>query len=49
MVNEILIFTIINYCNSIKYVFVCLFVFYAPSTARSFRDGIPIYCPLQRT
>ena len=29
--------------------FVCLFVFYVPSTARSFRDGTPIYCPLQRT
>ena len=26
-----------------------LVVFYIPSTARSFRDGIPIYCPLQRT
>ena len=26
--------------------FVSLFVFYVPSTARSFRDGIPIYCPL---
>ena len=24
-------------------------VFYVPSTARSFRDGMPIYCPLQRT
>ena len=29
--------------------FVCLFVFYVPSTARSFRDGNPIYCPLRRT
>ena len=29
--------------------FVCLFVFYVPSTARSFRDGTPIYCPLRRT
>ena len=28
--------------------FVCLFVFYVPSTARSFRDGTPIYCPLRR-
>ena len=27
--------------------FVCLFVFYVPSTARSFRDGTPIYCPLR--
>ena len=27
----------------------CLFVFYVPSTARSFRDGTPIYCPLRRT
>ena len=26
--------------------FVCLFVFYVPSTARSLRDGTPIYCPL---
>ena len=24
-------------------------VFYVPSTARSFRDGTPIYCPLWRT
>ena len=32
-------------CN---YMFVCLFVFYVPSTARSFRDGTPIYCPLRR-
>ena len=30
-------------------IFVCLFVFYVPSTARSFRDGTPIYCPLRRT
>ena len=28
---------------------VCLFVFYVPSTARSFRDGTPIYCPLRKT
>ena len=27
----------------------CLDVFYVPSTARSFRDGTPIYCPLLRT
>ena len=26
-----------------------LIVFYVPSTARSFRDGISIYCPLRRT
>ena len=26
-----------------------LVVFYIPSTERSFRDGIPIYCPLRRT
>ena len=26
-----------------------LVVFYVPSTARSFRDGVPIYCPLRRT
>ena len=30
-------------------IFVCLFVFNVPSTARSFRDGTPIYCPLRRT
>ena len=30
--------------------FVCLLVvFNVPSTARSFRDGTPIYCPLRRT
>ena len=29
--------------------FVCLFLFHIPSTARSFRDGTPIYCPLRRT
>ena len=30
--------------------FVCLlFMFYVPSTARSFRDSTAIYCPLQRT
>ena len=28
---------------------ICLFVFYVPSTARSFKDGTPIYCPLRRT
>ena len=26
-----------------------LFVFYVTSTARSFRDDTPIYCPLRRT
>ena len=26
-----------------------LVVFFVPSTARSFRDGTPIYCPLRRT
>ena len=26
-----------------------LVVFYVPLTARSFRDGTPIYCPLRRT
>ena len=26
-----------------------LVVFYVPTTARSFRDGTPIYCPLRRT
>ena len=26
-----------------------LVVFYVPSTARSFRDGTPIYCPLRKT
>ena len=29
--------------------FVCLFMFYVPLTARSFRDGTPIHCPLRRT
>ena len=29
--------------------YICLFVFNVPSTARSFRDGTPIYCPLRRT
>ena len=28
---------------------VWLVVFYGPSTARLFRDGTPIYCPLRRT
>ena len=28
---------------------ICLFVFYVPSTARSYRDGTPIYCPLRPT
>ena len=28
---------------------VCLFVFNVASTARSFRDSTPIYCPLRRT
>ena len=28
---------------------VCLCFTYVPSTARSFRDGTPIYCPLRRT
>ena len=26
-----------------------LVVFNVPSTARSFRDGTPIYCPLRKT
>ena len=26
----------------------CLFVFYVPSTARSFRDDTPIYCPFSK-
>ena len=30
-------------------IYVCLFVFNVPSTARSFRDVTPIYCPLRRT
>ena len=29
--------------------YTCLIVFYVASTARSFRDGTPIYCPLRRT
>ena len=31
------------------YGFGWLVVFNVPSTARSFRDGTPIYCPLRRT
>ena len=26
-----------------------LVVFYVPSTARTFRDSTPIYCPLRKT
>ena len=35
----------IYYINNVGW----LVVFKVPSTARSFRDGTPIYCPLQRT
>ena len=39
-----------NYSCIIMFLCCCfLFVFYIPSTARSFRDGTPIYCPLRRT
>ena len=31
-----------------RFFYFCLFV-YVPSTARSFRDGTPVYCPLRRT
>ena len=37
--------TCISYCTAISW----LVVFNLPSTARSLRDGIPIYCPLRRT
>ena len=42
----------VHYMNSKlipNIIFVCLVVFNVPSTARSFRDGTPIYCPLRRT
>ena len=32
-----------------KQMFLLVFVFYVHSTARSFRDGTTIYCPLRRT
>ena len=37
-----------NMCE-MKTVMHIMVVFNVPSTARSFRDGAPIYCPLQRT
>ena len=42
---------IISFIHLIAYnkLYVCLFVFNVLSTARSFRDGTPIYCPLRRT
>ena len=43
--NMILIGKLFNHTN----LMVWLFVFNVPSTARSFRDGSPIYCPLRRT
>ena len=36
-------------CLSSGRSWVRLFVFYVPSTARSFRYGTPIFCPLRRT
>ena len=33
-------------CQQVR--FFGLVAFYVPSTARSFRDGTPIYCPLRR-
>ena len=38
-----------NPSNHNEMMFVCLFVFNVPSTARSFTDGTLIYCPLRRT
>ena len=39
---------IINNFIRSQIMFVCLFVFNVPSTARSFRDGTPIYSPLRK-
>ena len=36
-------------CVSVCVCVVWFVVFNVPSTARSFRDGTPIYCPLRRT
>ena len=36
---------LLDYSNYVGW----LVVFYVPSTVRSFREGTPIYCPLQRT
>ena len=38
-----------SHCCSLFSWFGWLVVFNVPSTARSFRDGTPIYCPLRRT
>ena len=37
-----------GHLNLFAYIFFFI-VFYVPSMGRSFRDGIPIYCPLRRT
>ena len=41
------IYFIFTDVNPIAWIF-CLFVLNVPSTARSFRQGTPIYCPLRR-
>ena len=46
--GAVLFFVNITRHKVLFYLFYCLFVFYVPSTARSFRDGTPIYCPLRR-
>ena len=38
-----------TYIHACMHAYICLFEFNVPSTARSFRDGTPIYCPLRRT
>ena len=42
-------FWVVTYYVYLQCITICLFVFYIPSIARSFGDGIPIYCPLRRT
>ena len=45
--------TVLTSCEKNEYAlfadYFWLVVFNVPSTARSFRDSTPIYCPLQRT
>ena len=40
---------IFHTCIQDRHLYGWLVVFQVPSTARSFRDGTPIYCPLRRT
>ena len=47
-----LVFALMTQCGYVSlssFMTSWLVVFNAPSTARSFRDGILIYCPLRRT